>query len=120
MFRLHADLQLSQHKEAHLEEELVASRQQAQLLKSQLQALQRQREEEVSSRGNGVRLLLLLLRGSPGVLTSSSDNRPAALRRGGENRTRRHSAGRRSTLQPSRPWQSETRSWWYSRWSWPR
>ncbi|XP_077165826.1 polyamine-modulated factor 1-binding protein 1 isoform X2 [Paroedura picta] len=49
VFRLQADLQLSQHKVAHLEEELTAYREQAQQLRSQFQTLQRQREEEVRS-----------------------------------------------------------------------
>uniref|UniRef100_A0ACB8EB14 Uncharacterized protein n=1 Tax=Sphaerodactylus townsendi TaxID=933632 RepID=A0ACB8EB14_9SAUR len=45
--RLQADLQLSRHKEARLEEELAACRKQTQQLRSQTQALQRQREKEV-------------------------------------------------------------------------
>nr|XP_056718401.1 polyamine-modulated factor 1-binding protein 1 [Euleptes europaea] len=46
---LQADLQLSRHKEAHLKEELAAHQEQTQQLRSQCQALQRQREEETCS-----------------------------------------------------------------------
>ncbi|KAL8195158.1 UNVERIFIED_CONTAM: hypothetical protein K2H54_047329 [Gekko kuhli] len=53
VFRLHADLQHSQHQEAHLAEELAAYGEQVQQLRSQFQALQRQREEEASERLQG-------------------------------------------------------------------
>lgn len=48
---LQAERQLARHQAAHLEDNLALSQEQVQQLRAQLQALQQQREQEVSAAG---------------------------------------------------------------------